>query len=104
MTSNTSDGPTFIMVPAGTDRYWEDWAVLIPEPADMDGRVRIRTIRDGRDGESDARFIIDRLASGLYAAALYEVPERFCENADCGNELRADEDDICDYCQERSDQ
>lgn len=27
-----------------------------------------------------------------------------CENADCGNELREDEEAICDYCQDRDDE
>lgn len=60
---------TYVQVPANApSAYWENWAEQVPAgqgPYVADGML-LRTFRSGRDGESDARYIVDRLASGLY--------------------------------------
>ena len=66
-----TEEPTYMEVPPDApSAYWEGWAEEVgvgnPHGIAADRRVTLRTLRTGRDGRSDAKFVIDRLASGLY--------------------------------------
>lgn len=50
---------------AATQAYWENYAVRSDESTTPD-HVVIKVIRLGKAGESDAQYILDRLASGLH--------------------------------------
>lgn len=63
-TITTVDLPTFIQVPATSpEGYWGGWAVIVQQSATT---ILLVTRRTGRDGRSDAQYIVDRLASGLH--------------------------------------
>lgn len=66
----TTDRPSYVVVPASaSDRYWENWAEEVARFCPCkDAPVMLRTFRKGRDGQSDAQFLVDRLASGLHYA------------------------------------
>jgi hypothetical protein len=64
-------GQTYVSVPDGTAAYWEDWARYVS--GDGPGRTLIATVRRDDDGRADAEYIVDRLASGLYAAHIVEI-------------------------------
>jgi hypothetical protein len=67
---------TVIRVPRDAPpAYWDGWAEIrlaIPTMTNdpNDSMITLRTYRTGADGESDARYIRDRLASGLYFAEI----------------------------------
>lgn len=62
--------PSYVVVGAGAPAsYWEDYAEEVarfcPCP---NAPLMLRTLRKGRDGQSDAKYVVDRLASGLHYA------------------------------------
>jgi hypothetical protein len=68
---------TFVLVPINApSAYWEGWATPCGTSMDAGGLMRIvATRRTGSTGRSDAQYIIDRMASDLHFAKLYEAPE-----------------------------
>ncbi len=56
---------SYINLPADTpEGYWEGWASKVTDIEH--GRMILETTRRGRDGASDAQYIVDRCASGLH--------------------------------------
>jgi hypothetical protein len=54
--------------PTADAAYWEGWAVKVGNLAD--GRTLLKTTRTGDDARSDARYLRDRLGSGLHWAEI----------------------------------
>lgn len=69
-TQDTAGRPAYIVVGAEAPAaYWGGWAEEVSRFCPCPGSpIMLRTIRKGRDGESDARYIADRLASGMHYA------------------------------------
>ena len=67
-----TESPTWIKVNSASapSAYWDGWATV--ERREPDGTVLLRTTRTGSDGRSDAQYIVDRLASGLYWASILD--------------------------------
>jgi hypothetical protein len=71
MTNNNPEASTFILVPENTERYWDGYAVPCGFATEDGKRYQIvATRRAGATGRSDAQYILDRLASGLYFGKL----------------------------------
>lgn len=61
------DGHSMLRLPKDTPpAYWGGWAEIDGASELSEKYVILRTIRTGRDGASDAQYIVDRAASGLH--------------------------------------
>jgi hypothetical protein len=67
-----TDGHTLLRLPKDTpDSYWGGWAEVDQGLTEQSTKhVILRTVRTGSTGESDAQYILDRAASGLYFGSL----------------------------------
>lgn len=69
--SNT-DGHSLARLPKDTpSAYWENWAEIDQSLTEQSTKyVIVRTFRTGKNGVLDAKYIVDRAASGLHFGAV----------------------------------